>query len=98
MIFLFLVCNNTCASDTLTLKEAISQALENNKRIIAARERLKSANASVKEAISYFYPHLNLSGNLNYTEALDKNKVAEQDNYDTSFGLTLTQTIFDDKK
>lgn len=97
VIFLFLVCNNTWASETLTLKDAISQGLENNKRITSAKERLKSANAGVKEAISYLYPHLNLTSNLNYTEPLGKNKIEQQDNYNTSFGLTLNQTIFDDK-
>jgi outer membrane protein TolC len=96
-IFLFLICNNTWASDTLTLKDAISLGLENNKRIASAKEQFKGANAGVKGAISSLYPHLNLTGNSSYREALGKNEAEEQDNYSTSLGLTISQTIFDDK-
>ncbi|BBA69494.1 TolC family protein [Geobacter sulfurreducens] len=83
------------AAEPLTLREALTTALANHPRTMAARQSLAGADARAGQARSGYYPRLDLVADWNrgrsYLTALEGFK--ETETY--TAGLTLRQTIHD---
>lgn len=83
------------AAEPLTLREALTTALANHPRTIAARESLTGADARTGQAGAAYYPRLDLVADWNrgrsYLTALEGFRETET----FTAGLTLRQTIFD---
>ena len=84
----------------LTLDEAIERALEHNLEFRASRERLKQAEAKIREAKAAYFPRLDL--NATYTKLSEppaisipgfpEYEMGEEENY--TIGLSLAQPLF----
>jgi len=88
LVFLGLIvgfCGPAAASsETLSLDQAISRAIESNKSIAAARAKVNAAAATVEKASGYRMPALHLAEMFSYT-----------DNPAEVFAFTLNQRRFD---
>lgn len=85
---------------SLTLEEAIEIALEKNKGILIAREKIKEAEQSIRIAKSGYFPSLDLSGNYAHLSEAPSIELpggaafdmGQQDSY--SFTLSLAQPLY----
>ncbi|HEX7367786.1 MAG TPA: TolC family protein [Pelobium sp.] len=102
-IILSLSCGNLFAQQTLTLKEAIGIALENNFKIKLSNNEQKIASNNLSYANSGFLP--NLTGNLNDVNNIQTSRsdlangdVREVNNAKTTslnYGVSLNWKVFD---
>lgn len=70
MFFLFISVNLVFAQKALTLADCQQLALEHNKQVLIAREKMEQAQAIKNEAFSSYWPEVFATGSYNYNHKL----------------------------
>lgn len=83
VVFLFLAAE----VKAMDLKESIGEAIKNNPTVIASQKKADAAKAKLNQAVSAFFPTINLSGNL------DNAYASPQTVQITNGGVTQNVTI-----
>jgi outer membrane protein TolC len=89
---LALLASINLGAETLTLKDAFSEALQSNPNLLAAKQAVKEAEAGLNIADSGFYPNLNASAG--YSEAGNLTNVASTTAGSYSAGLQANWNLF----
>ena len=94
----FLYCYN---ANSLTIKEAMSEAYDSSPEILALRSKLKASNEDIAKAIGQKRPKINLEARSGYdrTDTISTSSIEKtQYNSPRSLTLDITQNIFDSGK